>query len=492
MSTTRTSPADPVRWVVVLFAVNFAFQRISLPNISIPITLPFTLGWLALALHSGVVVLNQRRLKLWLIAAAVSALTAIPQVLLVKHPYVSVNSWAYWVCIWLAVGVNLRDHSRATFERCCRALASVGLVISALSLLFMGLQLVGLRYRDWVAELVPSRYLVQDLLTTYPVARGSELYKSNAWLANEPSYLSVTLATCLICGLIARVSVWRMALLLAGLISTTAGSGVAVLLVYVVAILVGGRGRELRRYLVPGVVLGTIFSFTVIGQSIANRVFEVRSSNSSTALRAVEPYAFLWPDWIADPVAVFIGHGAGSSRNVVENVNVVGLQVPSVAKMIFDYGLIGGLLLLAVMASTYFGAPDRQFALTLAVSMFTLQPASLSLVMCSLTVASLWAADRRGDRSQPADPLRQFDASTRDYSLDLVEAGPRHLDAADRGPSRQDAGGKGEELRATRGVAAELPLQRAHGRTEGVQESHGAGPPDVVVQHGVVGERGAT
>lgn len=399
---------DPVPWVVVLFTVNFSFQRISLPNISIPITLPFTLLWVGLAVYAGVAVSNTKRLMLWLFAASVSALLVVPQALAVENPDISVNSWVYWMCIWLVVVVQLQDRRRKTYVRCLRTLSTVGLAISLLSISFMAVQLVGFRYTDWLAELVPSAYLVQDLLTTYPVAAGVDLYKSNAWLANEPSYVSFTLATCLISGLVARVSMARISLLLAGLISTSAGSGVFVLLGFVLAAILGRRTRELRGYLLPGVVLGTISGFTVIGQAIADRVLEVRSPNSSTALRAIDPYRFLWPEWISDPVSVFVGNGAGSSRRAIDNLDVVGLQVPSVAKLLFDYGLIGGLLLLAVMLSAYQRAPDPQFALALAVSMFTLQPASLSLVICSIVIATLWAPGPFGDqRSQPLHAVYQ-------------------------------------------------------------------------------------
>ena len=59
----------------------------------------------------------------------------------------------------------------------------------------------------------------------------------------------------------------------------------------------------------------------------------------------IEPYQFLWPQWMADPWGVIFGRGPGSSAWVVTNSGIDGLLVPSVAKVFFDYGLIGGVLL---------------------------------------------------------------------------------------------------------------------------------------------------
>ena len=49
--------------------------------------------------------------------------------------------------------------------------------------------------------------------------------------------------------------------------------------------------------------------------------------------------------------------------------------------MLFDYGLVGGILLIALMASAFVRTPEPTFALALAISMFTVQAAAPPLVV---------------------------------------------------------------------------------------------------------------
>lgn len=382
---------DPVAWVVALFVGNFLLQRLSLPNLSIPLTVPFSVAWMAFALYYKVVAVDFRRLVLWLSAAGLSALVVLAQLLWVEAPFISVTSWGYWVVIWLPVVVHFRDRSRAQYDRMMRGIARVGCVVSAMSVLFVALQWVGLRYRDYLAELVPAELLVQGYVISYPITYGSPIFKSNAWLALEPSFLSFMLGICIICGVLSRVRPVAVLWMALGLLATTAGSGIAIVGMAVVILLVTGRARLLRPYVVPALAVGAATAFSPFGQAILIRATEVTQARSSTSLRAIEPYLHLWPEWAHSAATVFFGRGAGSSRWIIDNAGVGGLLVPSVAKVLFDYGLIAGFALLAVMISTYVRSPEPVLALSLAASMLTLQSASPPLVLCSIAVVSLWA-----------------------------------------------------------------------------------------------------
>jgi hypothetical protein len=382
---------NPVVWVTTLFVATFLLQRISVPGISIPVTLPLAVLWIALAWLRGVVTVDPTRLLIWMAAAGVSGAMVLPQLLFVASPYVSFNSWALWMVIWLPLVVRLQRRSRVDYVRTLRAVAHVGLGIAALSLLFLVLELLGIRYVDWVAEFVPQNLLVQDFNVTYPIAWGSTIYKSNAWLALEPSFLSFMLGACLLAALITRMSAFKAMLLLAGLLSTLAGSGLALVGGYLVGLVVVRRIGALRKYAVPSALLIVGYSMTGFAGSITQRVSEGGDSRSSTALRATEPYVQLWPHWVADPVGILVGQGAGSSAEIVRSLAIQGLLVPNVAKVLFDYGLIGGVALIILMIVTYLRGPEPLFALTLAGSMFVLQSASQPLVICSVMLVTLWS-----------------------------------------------------------------------------------------------------
>jgi hypothetical protein len=396
---------DPAVWVTVLFVLTFLLQRISLPSISIPVTAPIALIWVGLAWLRGVVTIDPRRLLLWMAAAGISGAMVLPQLLFVPNPYVSFNSWAFWIVIWLPLVVGLRDRSRTDYLRTLRAVAHAGVGMASLSLLFIVVQLIGVRYVDWLAEFVPDPLLVQDYVISYPIGYGSLLYKSNAWLALEPSFLSFMIGACVVAALIVRMSVPKVLILIAGLLSTVAGSGLAVLGGYLLGLILVGRIAALRKYVVPAALLIMGFATTPFAEAITRRVFEAGDSRSSTALRATEPYVQLWPKWIGDPIGMFVGQGAGSSAEIVRGLPIEGLLVPNVAKVIFDYGLVGGAALIILMISTYLRSPDPLFALTLAASMFVLQTASQPLVICSVMLVSLWSpAVRPAMRARP-DPV---------------------------------------------------------------------------------------
>lgn len=396
---------DPVVWGGALFLVTFLFQRIAVPGLPIPITVPLALGWLGLALLLGVVELSLVRLILWLGAAGLSGSLVVVQMMTLTNPFVSVNSWALWIVMWVPLVVQFRQRDHATYLRFARTIASIGLGLAGLSLLFIGTQAVGIRYYDWLSTIVPQNLLVQDFAISYPIVYGSPLYKSNGWIALEPSFMSFFLGVALICALLARMRVLVVLILAAGLFSTVAGSGIALVGVFVIVLTLQGRLGDLRRYLVPGSVIALVFAFSVLGEAVLSRVTEVNQQNSSTALRSTEPYVQLFPYWISNPLGIFIGQGPGSSANVVANLGINGLLVPSVAKLLFDYGLFAGLLLIALMASTYFRGPSFAFAVALAASMFLLQGASQPLAICSILAISLWAPNRP---SAPVLPRRSL------------------------------------------------------------------------------------
>jgi hypothetical protein len=402
----RSATPDPATWVPALFALTFVFQRISVPGISIPITLPIAGLWVGLAFLRGLVTIDPRRFVIWCLAAAVSGAMVLPQLLLVASPYVSFNSWALWMVVWLPLVVRLRDRSRVQYLRTLRAVAHVGLWLAVLSVAFIVTQLLGVRYYDWVADVVPDNLLVHDYVITYPITYGSEIYKSNGWVALEPSFLSFAIGICLVSALVTRMSVVKVLVLLAGLLSTAAGSGMAVVGVYIVCLLLVGRIGNLRRYALPA--LGVIGGFisTIFGQAVSQRVLEFGHARSSTSLRAIEPYIQLWPYWVRDPVAVVIGQGAGSSAEIVRGLGIAGLLVPSTAKVLFDYGLVGGTGLILLMIFTYVRSPEPLFALSLAASMFVLQTASQPLVICSIMLFAFWAPAPTDElvEPRPGDP----------------------------------------------------------------------------------------
>ena len=212
---------------------------------------------------------------------------------------------------WLPIVIEVKNRTRQTYLRCARAIAVIGMGLAVLSILFLAIQLAGVRYYDWLAAFIPGGLLVDGFVTTYPVAWDSPIYKSNGWIALEPSFMSFYLGMSLVCGMLARVSLAGVLLLMSGLLSTLAGSGLALVAVLVGVLILQGQTYMVRRYAVPMILTTALFAATNLGRALFSRVTEFGSSNSSTALRAVQPYVELWPYWIADPPGIFLGPWRG-------------------------------------------------------------------------------------------------------------------------------------------------------------------------------------
>lgn len=397
MSLTRAIdvPGRQARWVVVAFVGIFVFQRFAVPGLPISMTVPLLLLWGALALLRGVLELDTTRTAVWLIAAGVSGLLMVPQSALVLFPLISVNSWLLWMVTWLPMVFRFPDRTPAAHDAALRGVAWAGVGLSGLSIVFILTQMLGIAYRDYFADLVPSALQLQGFVISYPIAWGSPIYKSNAWLALEPSFLSFMLGVAMVSALISRRHPAVVVTIGLGLLCTTAGSGMAVVAAYLIAALLFGRGSALMRYVVVVIPLAVIGAVTALGESVLDRLSEAGDARSSTTLRMIEPYVYLVPQWLSDPARMMVGGGPGSSQRAVDDVGVLGLLVPTPAKMLYDYGLIGGILMLAMILVAYLRSPAPEFAFALAFSMLTLQGAAQPLVAMSLLTITLFAPTMR-------------------------------------------------------------------------------------------------
>lgn len=403
-------------WLVVAFVGIFLFQRLAIPGLSISVTVPLLLAWCLAGLLAGVLEFDGKRLTLWLVSAGVAGLLIPVQVLTVNMPIISINSWLLWNVTWFPLVLRFTSRTPEAYLSAAKGVAWAGAGISGLSILFIGLQVVGVAYRDLVAELVPRALQLDGFVISYPIAWGSPIYKSNAWLALEPSFLSFMLGVAIVCAIMTQRNTLLVLWLGAGLLCTTAGSGIAVVGVYVAGVILRGRGRLLVRYLALGVIGAVISGATVLGEAVLDRVSEVGDERSSTSLRMLEPYQHLIPSWLADPARTLVGGGPGSSQRVVDDLGILGLLVPTPAKVLYDYGLIGGLLLLAVIVVAFLRSPAPELAFSLAFSMLTLQGSAQPLVGLCLVVITLFApvtlharppGRARGSASAPPRRVRQ-------------------------------------------------------------------------------------
>lgn len=392
----------------------------------VSILVPISLAWVYLAMRRGIVEVDQLRFTLWCLATGGTALMVAPQQFFVANPVISYTSWALIAVTWLPAVFRLVDRAPGQYERLLDGIVKISTWFSLFSVFFIVSQLLGLAYKDWFSLVVPDFLQLKGFIISYPMSFGSTVYKSNAWICLEPSFVSLQLGFAMVAGLIRGTSVWRMLILMLGMISAISGSGFAVLGVGVLAILFTRRRRNLLPYAVPVLALVAGAAATPFGQNIFGRLTEFNNAQSSTSARGLTPYTILLPDWAADPAAVLWGIGAGSSQRAVDSVGIEGLLVPTGVKIVYDYGFIGALFLCTFLFVCYLRSPSRVIMISLVFSMWTIQPGLVAppFVLIVLLSGTWWSPQRLGGGGDQ----------------DLRETRTRSLTASGSSPLRSRAG----------------------------------------------------
>ncbi len=406
------------RWVAGLFLLVVLTQRFALPD-PVPLVLPIVGAWTLAAAARGVVVVDRTRLAFWLVGAGAGALIMPVQAAVVPGAQISIMAWGLLVAVWLPFVARLVHRSTAAYLAMLRYATRIGLGLATLCLFMMASQYAGLPYRDVFADVIPVALQLDGFVITYPVAYGSGIFRANGWLGLEPSMVSAQLGLALLAAILVRARAWQIAVLLGGLASTVSGSGIVIAGIGLLVMLVFRSRALVTRYLPVAVVSVVAILLTPVGQTLLGRSTELQSTNSSASLRATEPYQLLLPLWREHLSGVLLGYGPGSSQRLVEASGVVGLLVPSPAKLFFEYGLIAGSVLAAMMLVCYWGGPSRVFSVSLLVSLWVLQPGTTTMVIVAplLIFVTLWSprveAPIEGPVLRPPPEVPQLNTATK-------------------------------------------------------------------------------
>lgn len=382
------------RWVAALFLMIVLLERVGIPGVpNIGILTPLVVGWVVFAYLQGVVVVHRQSVLWLLLAAVVTGSAMLVQSSLVFQAQISVTSWLLVLTVWTPFIVRLVEPGVAGYFLMLRNVTYFTIALAFASIAMLGSQLAGLPFRDWFATVVPQAFQMDGFNTIAPTSYGSGLIRSMAWIGLEPSVVSALLGLGMLAAIFVRARTWVIVVIGAGLLATVSGSGVVIVALGVLVMLVYPSRRLLVRY--SGVAVGAAIVATLspIGTLMLGRATEFQSGNSSTNLRALEPYVELLPRWTEDLWGLLLGWGPGSSQRVVSDTNISGLLVPSPAKVFFDYGVIAGVVLTVFILSCFWGGPSRTFALSLVLSLWILQSGVSTSVFVApvLVFVTLWS-----------------------------------------------------------------------------------------------------
>jgi hypothetical protein len=400
MSATDGLARSTVWLVGGLYVACTLLQRFAVPGLPVPLLLPLVLAVAGWAFVRGILAFDRGRLIAWLLATGATALVIPVQSFVLQRELVSVGSWALFMAVWTPFTLRLVDRRLRTYVATLRVVVAANVWLAGVCIVMMASQYAGLPYRDWLADVVPGPFLLDGFVITYPISYDSPIYRANAWIGLEPSMISLQLGVGMVASLLIGSRVRDVVLLTAGLLAATSGSGLAVVAVGLVVLLATSARQQLRRFALPMVGVIIVGLSTPMGQSILTRLTEGRQEQSSTSLRAIAPYRYLWPTWSQDLWGVLLGFGPGSAQGIIEQSGVLGLLVPTPVKVFFEYGLLPGTVLAVMMLLCYVGGPSRAISVGLLVSLWTLQPGTTTLlVLVPLLTLVSWWSPRPGARA---------------------------------------------------------------------------------------------
>jgi hypothetical protein len=386
-----------LRVLQVVLVVVVLGQRITIPIGSLPISLPLIASYVGiglLRLRGGAVHYNRVRTELYVAAGAV--IVASSWFTSFRGDDISLNSLFLLLIIYLpwvfCVSSQFADLMVPLLRTFVRVMVFSSLVASGEILAQL---IFHWPYTDFAAKWLPPSFLAQNYNTSYPISYGNPIYKANAFLFLEPSFLCQFLALALIVSLLLRAPAWQPLLLGLGMAATLSGTGILVIILGVALLVVRVPDRIRPTYVLAGMVgLAIVFS-TPAGNILLDRRNETAQQGSSGYIRFVQPYTEVANGLAEDPTRYVVGAGAGSSDRLLTSDRSGGAAVvyTITPKVTFEYGLIAAVMFSAfLLVGILRGPPIPVLPASAALMVFFLSGSLLQphTIMLIWLLTSIW------------------------------------------------------------------------------------------------------
>jgi hypothetical protein len=245
-------------------------------------------------------------------------------------------------------------------------------------------------------------WVITGFNTHGALSYGSNVLRSNGYVLLEPSFFSQYCAIAIVMELTFFRKLWRIPLYAAGIFVAAGGTGLVILLIFVVAYAWhSNKLPQLAILAAIGLIVLWMFSDNVIVQNMLGRTSEVTEPGSSAYLRFVAPFLQLERQ-LVDLSSWIVGLGPGASSG--ERLRVEGWDPDEIGnllapiKMLIEYGLIGAVPFMIFVTKAFF---DHSRSVVLSLAMFicyTFMSASLQhppTVYLSYVICMMFPDTRR-------------------------------------------------------------------------------------------------
>lgn len=323
--------------VVATVFAKFAPLGSMMPAIGL--LFPVILMALGVGLLTGRLQFQAPRLALLLLMLSVLSLIQVW-----RGDIFSLGSLAMMALLGLAYTPATRPNT-VTHEDAMRFFCNLSAIIAAAGVLQFALQFVGGTALAFPIEtFVPEEFRTRGYNDMNVLYYGSEIYKATGVVMLEPSVFCQLCALGLTCELVYRSRGWRMVLYAAAIVVSYSGTGLLILAVTLPMLVVLHRRWDL---MLRGLLVLAILALLVEPLNLnvtMNRASEFGSAGSSAYIRFVG-----WVELFADklwtePARALFGYGSGSFFEAAAGYRASEMAH---AKIVFEFGVIGGLLYFA-------------------------------------------------------------------------------------------------------------------------------------------------
>ncbi|WP_222262183.1 hypothetical protein [Modestobacter marinus] len=381
----------PSRAVLLGLAGALAVQRIAVPGTQLPLLVPLVYVAVAIGLYRGALSFDVARLRLFLMAAVLVVASTLTAVIRGLAP--SVSSALLVLGVYACGTLVLTAPTWAGYRALLGGYVRVMSAFAGLGTLLFGLQWAGLAYSDWLAAVLPDQMLLTGYYTTNPLLYGSPYQRANGLVFLEPSFFSLFCGLGLAAALYLRVGLVPLGILATGLITSVSGNGMVVATAAIAVLVVTRQWRSLAPMVVPAIIVAIAMVAYGLGPILLSRLTEVTRTDSSASMRFVQPYDIFADHLMQSVPTLLIGQGAGTADTLATTVRA-DLVAPIIPKVVYEYGLITAVLLLAMLVSmTLSRVPTWVVGAGLALVYWIVNP-SLLVPLVPFTVftfMTLWA-----------------------------------------------------------------------------------------------------
>lgn len=372
-----------VGWALLLLILT---QRLALPTPAgqLPLVLVGGLALITLGLRTQVLSLHRGRFRLFLLMAAATSLVTF--VAAVRGLPLSLTSFMFLLLIYACGTVVLTEASGRDFTLFLQLFVKLMTFFAALGAGLFAAQWAGLEYRDWLGSVVPESLLLQGFHTTNPLVFGSDIFKANGVLFLEPSFFSLFSGLAVAAALYLGLGPVYLGILLLGLVSSLSGNGFVVAGAAVLTLVIQGKWTRLRPIALPGAIAALIAWVTGLGSLILSRVTEVSDDQASASLRFVQPYGLFSEQLSGSLSTVLYGRGPGAADALAVATRQSDLLAPVVPKVIYEYGVIAGVVILVLIWRQFLHRPPTWTLATGLGLVYWVVNASLLVPLIPLTM----------------------------------------------------------------------------------------------------------